>query len=558
MVSVIIPVYNTELYLDECIRSVISQTYQELEILLINDGSTDRSAEICRKWEALDSRIRYMEKENEGQGRTRNLGISLAAGEYILFVDSDDYLDETLVDRVYQRITMQQAEICVFAHYGVDEKGILDECLLSFQIAMADSVKNNPEILGQMMPVLWDKMFSASLIKNSDIRMSNRICEDLVFNAQLYAKAKRICMLDIPLYYYRYKRSGNLSTSYGRYLEVGESIYELNRIFTREGMFAEYWMQLYDIAVTMFKDILFRIHRRTDLDVPPEIKSRYPAFCKTYKDCLTGWFSPYLDMELQEKKYLLVGSYNLRVILHRFLLEEDFLKEDYGSSSLISLMSEEPEEGGLMEKCRFHNAYRKRCVEQDIGKYFCKRAGLQEMDYIIIDLLDEILDLIQIREGCYITDSAFLQEAEGICLRNDVRIPFLCKQRRALFQKYAGRFAEKIRTAHLSVVIIENRLCEKHSGFYDVFTEYENLQEIRSINQELEWCYQYLRECLPDAVVVDPSRYPEFIFTQESFPFGCEPFYYNNGYYQRAAIQMNQEIAAREKETDKGEAQKDV
>ncbi len=122
MVSVIIPVYNTESYLEECIRSVVGQTYQDLEIIIINDGSTDRSGEICKKWEKLDQRIRYIEKENEGQGMTRNLGIALATGEYIIFVDSDDYLDTHLVGCVSGYMVEQQADICVYGYNFVDDE----------------------------------------------------------------------------------------------------------------------------------------------------------------------------------------------------------------------------------------------------------------------------------------------------------------------------------------------------------------------------------------------------------------------------------------------------
>ena len=85
VVSVIVPVYNTELYLEECIQSIVNQTYRALEIIIINDGSTDNSGAICRKWEKLDNRIRYIEKENEGQGIARNIGIRLSAGDYIIF-----------------------------------------------------------------------------------------------------------------------------------------------------------------------------------------------------------------------------------------------------------------------------------------------------------------------------------------------------------------------------------------------------------------------------------------------------------------------------------------
>lgn len=551
MVSVIIPVYNTEAYLDECIRSVVNQSYDELEILLINDGSTDRSGTICRKWETLDRRIRYIEKENEGQGYTRNLGIALATGEYIIFVDSDDYLDTTLVDRVYRCITENKADICVFAHYGIDDEGLLDECLLSFKLAKGDYTASNKDLLSHMMPVLWDKMFSAALIKNMDIKMSNHICEDLVFNARLYVRAKKICMLDVPLYYYRYKRPGNISTSYSRYLEVEKSIHELNVIFEKENMFKEYWMQLYDIAVTMFKDILLRIKKRTDLDVPVEIKSRYPEYLTVYKNCLSRWFSEYLDINLQDKNYILVGSYNLRILLHRFLLEEDFLREDYGYSSIVSLMSDMAFGQELFNDCQFKNAYRKKCVEQDIEKSFSNHARLKEADYIIIDFLDEIWDLIKIRNECYITDSPFLREAEVLKSQSYDKIPFLCEERRALFKKYIRDFIERAKQSGISVVVVKNFLCEKHGKYYDVFTDYEGLQKIREINQELEWYYQYFITCFPDVIVVDSSEFSELIFTQEEFPFGCQPFYYNEGYYQRMAIQINRCINARVKNIEK-------
>lgn len=539
MVSVIIPVYNTEAYLDECIRSVVNQSYQDLEILLINDGSTDESGSICKKWEASDCRIRYIEKENEGQGYTRNLGIALATGEYIIFVDSDDYLDETLVDRVYRCIAENKADICVFAHYGVDDRGMLDKCLLSFKLEKGDCAAANKNLLSHMMPVLWDKMFSSALIKNADIGMSNHICEDLVFNAQLYVRAKKICMLDVPLYYYRYKRQGNLSTSFSRYFEVEQSIHELNVIFEKKDIFEEYWMQLYDIAVTMFKDILLRIKKRTDLDVPAEIKSKYPEFWTAYKNCLRRWFSAYLDITLQDKNYILVGSYNLRILLHRFLLDEDLLGEDYSYSSIVSLMSDTASKQDLLKDCQFKNAYRKKCVEQDMKKRFSNQARLKDADYIVIDFLDEIWDLIKIRKDCYITGSPFLEETQALKLQNYDKIPFLCEERRTLFKKYIGYFIEKVKQSGRSVVVVKNFLCEKHGKYYDIFTDYENLQEIREMNQELEWYYQYFITCLPDVIVVDSSEFSELIFTQEEFPFGCRPFYYNDGYYQRTAIQIN-------------------
>lgn len=587
-VSVIVPVYNTEEYLEECIRSVVNQDYSDLEIVLINDGSTDGSGRICRKWEALDSRIRYVEKENEGQGTTRNQGIRMASGKYVIFVDSDDYIERNLVSQVYSRITEEKADICVYASCGTENgenSNGKNGGSLEFKLAEGNNAKENKELLGQLTPILCNKMFSMALLRKTGLLMNNRMCEDLVFNARIYMEAKKICFLDRPLYHYRYLREGNFSTNYERYYQVEESIRELIEIFRREGYFEEYWQQLYEISFNMFKTVLFRIGVWKEYHVPREIKEKYPIFFHSYKNALSRWFQGYLTMELQEKNFLLVGSYSLRVMIHALLLNEEYLREDYASSSIVSLMSHschkidnsgQKNDGSsvgsgrdisacagtiadrlnvLLENKAWKNPYRKRCVEQDIRKEFQSCGRLAEADYVAVDLLDEISDLIEIEEGCYITDSEFLREAgmEASGVLNDcARISFVSPARRELFQRYAPIFAQRLKQTGIPVIIVKNFLCEKQGEYYDQLTEYGSgecgsgksysLEEIREINRELEWCYEYLLQCLPEAIVADASDFRELEFTHDRFPFGREPIYYNSGYYQRMAIHVNQAI----------------
>ena len=121
MVTVIVPVYNTERYLDQCLKSIAEQTYEDLEIILINDGSTDGSAELCKKWAKADPRICLIDKENEGQGAARSQGIEMAKGRYILFVDSDDYLERNLIERIYGLMEKEHAEVCIFSYREVTE-----------------------------------------------------------------------------------------------------------------------------------------------------------------------------------------------------------------------------------------------------------------------------------------------------------------------------------------------------------------------------------------------------------------------------------------------------
>ncbi len=540
VVSVVIPVYNTEPYLEECIESVVNQTYEALEILLINDGSTDGSGAVCKKWEKLDRRIRYIEKENEGQGAARTLGIRMATGEYLIFVDSDDYIDAQLVDRVRSCICEQRADICSFSHQFIGERMV--KWSLEGKSRQGCSVKEHPVLLGLMLPILCNKMFSLPFLKNSGVTMTNRMCEDLVFNARLYVKAGRVCFLDQCFYNYRYLREGNLTANYQRYFEVEQSIDELNESFQREGYFETYWISLYELSMYIFKNILFRIKNKEELHLPREAEEKYPELWESYKNCLARWFSPYLLPGLQEKNYILIGSYNLRVIVHCLLLEESFLKRDYGFTSLISLMSESAGLEGLLKNCTFQNPYRRRCVEQDVKKSFSPGTDFQGMDYLVMDLLDETWDLIRITENCYLTESEFLKELGLESLKAYDRIPFLSGERRRLFGRHVSLFAEKIRQARIPVVILKNFLCGKHSVYYDVSWDYDQAEQIERYNQELEWCYQQLAAALPEAVVAEASEFQNLAFTHEAFPFGCQPIYYNAGYYQRMAVEMNRSI----------------
>ena len=113
LISVIVPVYNVEQYLRQCIDSILNQTYQEIEVLLINDGSTDASDEICREYAERDSRIRYFVKENGGLSDARNYALDRAEGEYVTFVDSDDFLMEQALEKLYATSLLGESDLVV-------------------------------------------------------------------------------------------------------------------------------------------------------------------------------------------------------------------------------------------------------------------------------------------------------------------------------------------------------------------------------------------------------------------------------------------------------------
>ena len=121
LISVVVPIYNVEQYLDRCISSIVAQTYRELEILLIDDESTDSSPKICDRWARKDERIRVIHKTNAGAGMARNTGIEHASGKYMCFFDSDDYVAPNAIETAYNAAVKHQADVVVYGAARVDE-----------------------------------------------------------------------------------------------------------------------------------------------------------------------------------------------------------------------------------------------------------------------------------------------------------------------------------------------------------------------------------------------------------------------------------------------------
>ena len=236
LVTVVVPIYNVEQYLDKCIKSISEQTYKDLEILLIDDGSTDTSGNICDKWAGIDSRIRVVHKENEGQGIARNIGIDNAGGEYICFFDSDDYIAKNTIEKAYTLATKEKSEVVVFGFDSVDNDGnVLMTHIPKFEQESysGDDVKNIffPEYLApdpngdgkcKFYMSAWLGFYSLDLIKRINWRfVSEReiISEDVYSLISLFANVQSVSILPEALYFYR-NNATSFSRAYDRYTKV--------------------------------------------------------------------------------------------------------------------------------------------------------------------------------------------------------------------------------------------------------------------------------------------------------------------------------------------------
>lgn len=196
-ISIIVPIYNASAYLKKCIDSLLNQTLKDIEIILINDGSTDDSKDIVKSYK--DKRIVFIDKKNEGIGITRNLGISKACGEYISFVDSDDYVDKCFCEKMYRKAVESDCDIVICDHYE-DKLGLKPIRFLDFEDT---SLKDNPTLINHINLGPCNKIFKRNMFMNKKNRfVENLKYEDAPLVCKLLCEANRIGKLNELLYYY--------------------------------------------------------------------------------------------------------------------------------------------------------------------------------------------------------------------------------------------------------------------------------------------------------------------------------------------------------------------
>lgn len=211
LISVIVPVYEVEKWLDECIESITNQTYKNLEIILVDDGSKDRCPEMCDEWEKKDKRIRVIHKENGGLSSARNAGLEICKGNYISFVDSDDFLEKNAYEILIEDIQTKNVDVVRFEHVRyrdgvvIKNKNIGIEKIYDREDLLECYFYYKEDICG----AVWDKLYRAELF--DDIRFPEGInSEDYYVNLQVYLNIKKMYYNNKPLYYYRL-RDGSIT-----------------------------------------------------------------------------------------------------------------------------------------------------------------------------------------------------------------------------------------------------------------------------------------------------------------------------------------------------------
>lgn len=239
LISVIVPVYKVEAYLDRCISSIIQQTYTNLEIILVDDGSPDRCPQMCDAWAEKDRRIRVIHKENGGLSDARNAGMQVAAGTYIAFVDSDDWVSNAFVENLYMLARENDCDVVGCAFRMTDHT----DCEEMTQDTKKPRIVNRDTAVRDLIDdrirqVVWNKLYKRELIQNIPF-VKGKLHEDEFWSYQVLAQTNRYAEIDAVGYYYFQRTESIMGKSY--------SLRRLDALEAKEGR--QVYLQRYLPAV---------------------------------------------------------------------------------------------------------------------------------------------------------------------------------------------------------------------------------------------------------------------------------------------------------------------
>lgn len=239
LISVIVPIYNVEQYLKQCVDSILNQTYANLEIILVNDGSPDNSPSICDKYALKDSRVKVIHKKNGGLSDARNAGLDVAKGEYIVFIDSDDFIHKQYVECLYSNIGVADMAFCDLLYYYDDEIKIdeleIKECKI--QVFEDDFlIRNIPKFRSPLLIVAWNKLYKREIWQ--DLRYPiGKIHEDEFLAHYILDKCESVVFCDTKLYNYRQRHDSIMGRfSESRFLNILEFHDDRERFYLERNM----------------------------------------------------------------------------------------------------------------------------------------------------------------------------------------------------------------------------------------------------------------------------------------------------------------------------------
>lgn len=534
MVSVIVPVYNVEKYIDECMESLVNQTYQNLEIILIYDKSVDKSYEHCVFWEEKDNRVfLIVNQERGGLGAARNIGLKHAKGDYILFVDSDDWLDKNYIEVLRSDCIRTNADfVSGSSYYEVMEDKVY--LLHGMPEGMYETDKKRALLLSGDFCTMWKKLY------RKDWLFKHKLWQPLLFHFEdfgmypaMVVSGTRIYVSGYPGSYYRKGREGCLTddnrkkmiSDFGRAIQIlGENTRgKLNHPKICQAM--KYYLLVHYFS---WHQIFLREEDRE-------------AGC-LLENMRDEMLIPQIGkVDFLKPNYLVLGSFSLRWEVQKGCLIYTKVDRHYCFSSLISICSNREHNAGKQEVIH-ENAFRKQQIEQELCSTVCQELEKADENTIFfLDFLEERFDILQLEDGQYLTDSEAFRESSLRDISYRKRIKSGSPEFMDLWKEACDRFTLLLKKCLKpeQIVLVKNRMSTTY-GNCQQRKKFGQVQELESINQMLEQMEDYFLSKMPSIMVTEYDM--EYAFTDEHLKYGCRPEYSNNAHYMQTGLQIFEKI----------------
>lgn len=312
LISIIIPVYNTEKYVNRCLDSIINQTYKNIDVIIVDDGSTDNAGKMCDKYAIIDSRIRVFHMVNRGVSAARNFGIENARGKYLTFIDSDDYVDKNFILSMYNELINSNADISICG-YAQEHNG---EFCPHYSKDIVEKLNNQEMIVQMLMQIKysyspWDKLFVTSIVKEERFPEDISNNEDLFFVYNVMKKCSTAVFNSRPLYFYCENFE---SAARVKFSKKNESMLDIQDYILED--ISSLYPDIYKIArIEYVKNLLFCLSL--------VIKAQYDdkKFINRIKNALKEHKSVFLDSDVamgyKINLILFLFSYNLYKIINK-------------------------------------------------------------------------------------------------------------------------------------------------------------------------------------------------------------------------------------------------
>ena len=540
MISVILPVYNVEEYIRKCIKSIIDQSYSDWELIIVDDGSEDGSLEICQKYAEVDNRISIIRQHNMGLGLARNTGLTHAKGDWVSFVDSDDWIKEDFFEKMIEAQKRNDADIVSCQYYRTlmdsEERDYDTDC--SFNCGFFSS-KESLKAIFDLSFTAWAKIFRKELIVSEGYEVFPGIrYEDYACLPYYFAKANGIEVIEDELYVWR-QRTGSITHQLDAIPDRIRSLEILLDQFKKRGIFEEN------------KDALRKLFVRKERQNDTTIKKMTSACYEEFKDEQRRLFDEnfggtYEKPEIPAAKVIVLGGYTAYIvgkILEKRMEYED-LPNYYGPSSLIATMSKELNNMQDYNIGKVNN-FRKKGILTEVTSRFLKltKTDFELIDYILIDFSEERYDVGRCGEDTYVTLSEGFKDSN---LGKELEYTVLDHGSEEFYELWKKACDELVEWLHTKIpeekIILLRTKQAEYYGEKGKECRYPYYEDIEKHNRTLDSYYEYFKSCCPGVLVISDLETMEEYYTEKDFRHGRFPWHLNAEAYSAIAKVIRNEI----------------